>query len=256
MTQSKSIRFMAVKLLKIVCIVSTLLMLCLPWHSSRSADSAIVEMCPYSLSITEADIAHGREQVEKFLKDRPRAAPLLRRRQAVYNWIVRQFAGEYVGSRIFWRDSNFLSSDENFLSSYTLGAPGQPPTVTVLKTTNDGRLLDGELICARVIFELFNVRNGKAFNQAKLAAKTRKLTKSDFVLEIARLEYEAEQHTVHFYDSYWARPKPEPKASTFRQSYWYKPLPPNFEVWISQFSNKAAYPWSTYGIKYDLLMNR
>jgi len=48
------------------------------------------------------DLAHGKEQIELALADRPALKTLLIVDSALYDWIVRRLAGEFSGNRIYW----------------------------------------------------------------------------------------------------------------------------------------------------------
>ena len=53
-------------------------------------------------SIDPAALAHGEVQVRKMLADRPRMAEHVQKNDPLWNWAVRKFAGEDLGSPIDW----------------------------------------------------------------------------------------------------------------------------------------------------------
>jgi hypothetical protein len=52
--------------------------------------------------LSAEDLAWGETQVAQLLKDRPAMVPYVRKGDTLWTWTVRQFAGEYLGSRIRW----------------------------------------------------------------------------------------------------------------------------------------------------------
>jgi hypothetical protein len=52
--------------------------------------------------VTAADLAFGKKQVDQMMHDRPVMALLVKKGDVIYEWTVRQFAGESLGHRIMW----------------------------------------------------------------------------------------------------------------------------------------------------------
>ena len=52
----------------------------------------------------EADLAHGRRQLQEMLTDCPAMARYAEGADALYQWADRKFAGENLGERVYWDD--------------------------------------------------------------------------------------------------------------------------------------------------------
>jgi hypothetical protein len=202
---------------------------------------------PYMSSRSQEDLRHGEEQVEKMVCDRPKMAAWLKRGDPIWSWVAKQFAGADTGWRIYWISypSNDLPSS---CPSYCLGpAKGQSPAIYVRSD------LDGESTCAYAVFELFNVRSAPELGRITLAAMNGKISKEQFVLRRANLEYEATKETICFYKHFWQPHAAELGRETFERN-WHAPVDSTFEQWIAHYADHSSYPWNIYEKYYERII--
>jgi len=78
---------------------------------------AIHEVTPSHLVHLRAeDLEFGRQQVDQMMSDREEMRTYVEKNDVIYNWAVRQFAGEAAGQRIYWRAGSFIGYPAECLS--------------------------------------------------------------------------------------------------------------------------------------------
>lgn len=97
------------------------------------------------------DLAHGKEQIELALADRPALKTLLIVDSALYDWIVRRLAGEFSGSRIYW-----LPEEPDVV------VPGIMACHNVARDMSSAKIwvsaeLEPDYMLAALVFEILNV---------------------------------------------------------------------------------------------------
>jgi hypothetical protein len=218
----------------------------------------IVDFAPFSRALSAEDIGHGEDQLERVIRDRPSMEKYVSKGKPIWDWVTRQFAGEYVGVRIYWRDS--INPSNGQAIQWNLGSccippeHGQPGVITVA-VTEKGKILDGEQLWSHLIFELYNIRNAAAFKELEKEAAQSRVTKEQFIDQVARLEYKTLINRNLFYEKYWVRNTMEMGIEP-HPSNWGIPVAPTFEQWIHLFTDHAGYPWGPYGVLYDYLVVR
>lgn len=203
--------------------------------------------------VTAEDLKFGETQVDQMLDDRPEMAAYVQKDDSIWTWAVRQFAGESLGSRIEWTDYPQLlgtsSVTQDYFSLYTPPTAARYGTITV-NATKQGQRIQGEQMWAKVVFELFNIRNSPHALKLERAAYFRRLYKKQFVTDITMLEYGALKESVAFYKNVW-QPECEKKGIKTTDLYWDSPVPSTYSEWIEQFTDQSSWPWSVYNKMYD-----
>lgn len=107
-------------------------------------------------TLSEEDLAHGRQEIARLLRDRPVLADYVREGTPVWNWIVRRFAGEGGTGRIFWDAEPPVGFDGECVH----GRDGVQPAIRVGMRETSGNALGAPLSFQRtlsgVVFEFFN----------------------------------------------------------------------------------------------------
>jgi hypothetical protein len=217
------------------------------------------KFAPYSLSLSADDLKHGEQQIEQMIHDRPEMASYVQNGDPVWTWTSRQFAGEFIGSRIDWVNypSQYFAGRavaRDYTSFYIRPQNGRNGYITV-SAARIGSNRSGELMWARLIFELFNIRSAAASLEVQRQAARGKLSKDEFIRQITTLEYTALKESVSFYKTVW-QVDCQKKGIETHDVLWNSPVPASYKEWIDQFTDLFSYPWNVYGDMYDRLQVR
>jgi hypothetical protein len=165
--------------------------------SYRSSAILIAGYCGMLVvAVKAADFAHGREQVEKFIHDRPDTGVVINLRPAVKEQIAVLFADDGQGdsgkvNRVYWSNAEPVTSDaENSPSD-----DDHPTYVRVTKRPEHSAIDK----CSSLVFELHNVRNGRNFKALTSRIVRGGIAREDYVEDMVRLEFEALMKTKEFF---------------------------------------------------------
>ena len=144
-------------------------------------------------------LAHGRQQVEKMLADRPAIAQYADETAMLRSWAARKFAGEDMGSLVDWDPAPPLHSDAEHLApeGKQHGAILIEPKYT--EGPKEGQERSFEELWAGAVFELHNINNAKEFVRLHKEAEQGGMSKEDYVAAIVKPELRAAQQTRAFY---------------------------------------------------------
>ena len=195
------------------------------------------------------NILHGETQLQAILVDRPNMTSIVRKDDILWQWVVHKLAGEDIESPIFWQ----ANASPMFPIPTGVNAVHAYPT-----SKTEGRVWvknnsDSEAMWAGLVFELHNIKNGKAFQKIEEDAKHWRCTKEEYIRRYAELEYKAAKETVVFYNDIWV-PYCESKGIKPNPQLWFYYLPDTFEQWMDSFTNPNGYPWHPYSAYYDRLI--
>ncbi len=199
--------------------------------------------------MSKENILHGKEQLQQMVLDRPKMMQLVEKNDMIWQWVVNKFAGEDVQSPIFWK----ASSDKSFPIPTGVNAVHAYPTkrtegrIWVKNTSNS------EEMWAGLIYELHNIKNGKAFQTIEQDAKYWLCSRNQYIRRYAQLEYKAAQETIEFYKNIWL-PYCKSKNIKPNPQLWFYYLPDTFEKWMAGFTDPNGYPWHPYAAYYDRLV--
>jgi tetratricopeptide (TPR) repeat protein len=191
-------------------------------------------------------IKHGEEQIRQMLSDRPRLAELVTEGDALWNWVVRQFAGEGYGQPVFWDGTDEMSG---------FGAETRPidelGQIGIMIANDEQET--AERLLRRVIFELNNAGNWSEFQRIYDAVRRGQgVSRQEFNLQNMRGERRSVQRTRAFYLKLFlplmnSRGVQTSPAEWFCDSY----LLPGDDEAIAYA--KADLHWQYYSFHYDLL---
>src|SRR5262249_23961833 len=195
-------------------------------------------------------LRHGEEQIRKMLHDRPAMAEHVEPGSEVWNWAVRKFAGEDLGSPIDWDAEPPRKETDGQTHPMT---DTRPAAIHVAQRSSDGpadrELTFGELWAAAV-FELHNALESKSFVRLNEQALEGKLSREEYVIGYCDVEERSAQRTRAFYLSVflpWARSH---GIDTSPDEWYCNAFYRNRRELIASW--KADSRWEPYGIYYDL----
>jgi hypothetical protein len=203
-------------------------------------------------SLSAADLAFGKQQVERMVKDRPEMARYVRPTDPVWKYCQRAFAGEAIGQRVYW-DSALPDTDET--AAEHMGPVGNDPGYIRVREKyatgfQKGTPLTCEELWSSAVYELENIRGTKGFDALYKLACDGKLTREQWIRENTKLEYGACRRTAKLYRTLWlpvAKARGNPTVGT----EWFADAPSTYEGWISLYTDPNGYPWNDWGRYYD-----
>lgn len=203
-------------------------------------------------SLLQENLDHGTKQIREMIKDRPEMGLFVKEGDTIWNWTVRQFAGESTKCKIFWSPDELLQEKPpEYVSFVNMDSPEGPGSIMIRRYNKSGVPIDGERLWSACVFELLNAKYF-GLNQHKIHDDVYKmsLSKAEYIERITRCEYQARLETAAFYSKYW-RPYAETNSLTATDWYWRPNTPATYEEWMKQFTDPNAYPFDDYGNYYD-----
>ena len=201
-----------------------------------------------SKALSQADLVYGEKQTTRMLKDRPRMANYVSKGDPVWTWTVRQFAGEGLGARILW---NAVAPIDEHVRAYNSGPNDRRSFgLIAIREVDAGKPLSGEDQWSCAVFELYNIRNTKQFDETDKQAFAGKLTKEEFMRKFSTLEFNAGLSETSFYHTTWL-PHARKNNLTATDSCWGVEDPATYDEWIACFKDPSGYPYCWYGTFYD-----
>ena len=184
------------------------------------------------------DRAHGEKQISKMLSDRPEMAKFIKNGDPLWDWVVRQFAGEKTRTRIFWGGNFKSSSPRNYISETTFNTHDQIPYIRTLSSNRNGVAIDGEMLWCVVVYELINARRIDKFEISNQLHSTQFL-RDDLLRGVERDEYDSWLDTAAFYQKVWC-PHARKYNLTATEAYWRTNIPKvyNPTVWSHRFTEQ------------------
>jgi hypothetical protein len=167
-----------------------------------------------SKELTPEQLQWGEKQLRQMLKDRPSMAPYVHEGDDLWNWTVRQFAGETSHVEVRWDDTwpKERTSDRD-AGTYM----GPPDTLIHINVTANfmgtGSLIDqaqlkgtpksGPVLWYETIFELFNSQKSSRFIKVCQLALSGKIDRETFILEADLTENDTRNQAFQFYRKTW-----------------------------------------------------
>lgn len=217
--------------------------------------------------LTDELLAHGHRQVEAMLSDRIRMAAypsdqgtkLVKKSDPFYRFCVRKFAGEDVGSPIFWDKTlpKSSSAEHDPASPDSIGAIRIRPKINgQLSDRLNGRRKDFELLWYEAIYELNNSAAAIHFNSLQREVEKGNVDKEAYIRQMAKIEFKAIQSTRKFFEEHWVpwaikvKLRPTFQADLIGWQTKYE----SFEKWIALYTDKNSYPWVPYSAYHDSIV--
>jgi hypothetical protein len=211
------------------------------------------------------DLRFGEEQVRAMMHDRPEMSRCVSEGDALWKWAARQFAGEGVGTRVYWEKTEPPDIKYPAAHWHTYSRPYSENPLYFHRPYIEGFGLvrihsvkhdfpgSCEVLWACAVYELNNIQNTPGFQKVSEDAHAGKLTKEQFVRGYANLEWEAAHKTALFYRRMWL-PQSMRKNEATHPSWWQVGTPITFEAWMTTHADRSKYPWDCYSKYYDLLV--
>jgi hypothetical protein len=203
-------------------------------------------------NLSTADLAYGKEQMERLAKDRPELMRFILKDDPIWQFCVRAFAGAAIGERIKW--DNTLPERQGYRAESLGPYKGRSGFIRIRSNSDSaddrGRLLGCEELWACCVYEIENIRNHKAFMALFHRALAGKLSREEWIRGCSRLEYNALRRASKDFTTLWL-PLARTRQVTITDSFWGADIPPTYEEWISQYRDPDSYPWEVFGAYYD-----
>jgi hypothetical protein len=201
-------------------------------------------------TLSPQDLQFGEQQVQKLLIDRPQLAKILLKSEPIWPWVVRQFAGEAAGQRIYWNSSALSDKDFDYDSDHSAPEANEPGYIRLRKIDKYGQPMAAERLLAALVFECYNINSSPAFERVYQTALSGKLTQEQFIEQNAQIEFEAGRKTATFYRTVF-EPLARNRHYDTAPLYWEAESPTNYAAWRAQYTDRKGYPWSFWGKCYD-----
>ena len=195
------------------------------------------------------DLAYGEQQVMKMVRDRPQMRGYVRRGDPVWQYCVRQFAGEGIGSHIAWCDETPQLGEADSESPTRYQAARIRIRHYYDSGLSSGQERAGEDLWASAVFEFNNLRSYKQFDRLAWGVIEGNVSRQQFIIGYARIEYKTTRNMIRVYNGLW-RPSMEKQGIAY--SPWLcTQLPDTFEQSMAAYTDRSGYPWGWYGPEYD-----
>ncbi|MEM9302547.1 MAG: hypothetical protein AAGE01_10575 [Pseudomonadota bacterium] len=198
----------------------------------------------------EPDFEHGRTQVAAVLADRPGLAGVLIADDPLEVWLTARFAGVGGQQLVYWDDTPPPAGIE--AQHYHVPRT----TVRVHPVHQSGPMAwqskDAQDLWADLVFELYNVSQRPAFENAWAAVNAGEASLVQWLEEVARAEHRALLYSQAFYRTRW-RPWMRERELPHLGLRWRQlgAVPTQFETWIRRYGTGDGYPYRDYGRAYE-----
>jgi hypothetical protein len=202
--------------------------------------------------LTTSDLAHGRKQILKMVRDRPVMLQYVDENSPVYQWVLRGYAGALTGHRVDWNNDvsdlgNYNAQHES--ADVATHAYIQLSTVDAFSDPK-GKKLSCEALWAGVVFELINITHDVDFDKLDLDAQAGKVDRKTYIERGTRGEFEALRDTYVVYQRVWL-PWATHRKLAIDGAYWWSPQVETYEKWIAGYTDPKSYPWDSWGKDWD-----
>lgn len=234
------------------CIVTLTILLAISFltHEPLRASS------PETSNFHDSDTDHGDIQVSALVHDLPQLKDIIYKNNPIWKWLAQAFNYSINDLRIYWdpsptTKSNTFGGETQFLQS------SGTCFIRVDGTDKDGEFANvdkkAEEVLASLVFELNNAQHKNELLAVWQMALKGTLSKNQFILETARVEFESGRGVKSFLIDVWA---PFCKANHIESDcrLWWRFQSNTFDEWIKQYPVGSDYPWKIYGDQYDLLI--
>jgi hypothetical protein len=195
----------------------------------------------------------GTEQLTRLLHDRPELQSIVKTGNKISDWLVVAFGNRSQGITIHW-DGGPLSSSAPFDGESQWLDNDKNVYVRVGRYYRTGSSVGlerrPEEILFSIVFELNNVKYRQENLKIRELARAGAITRNDYVVAIAKCEYQALQETGEFYRNVWT-PFCVDAGFNSDPKIWITARDVTFDNWISQYPPDFYYPWRFYGAQYD-----
>lgn len=152
----------------------------------READ----EKPPYALDAFQ--LAWGKAQLQQMLKDRPAMAPYVKEGDDLWDWTVRQFAGQYLKEGVEWDPGN-PGGDFDSTAVGPNPSKGRKAFIQIspnyaIKTFHTGKPKTGPVLWWEAALEFCNLQNRYLFDSIDADARAGRIGRTDDAFEYMAVE--------------------------------------------------------------------
>ncbi len=161
---------------------------------------------PQKNQLTSAELAFGRSQLERMLRDRPAMSPYVREGDELWNWMIRQFAGEYVKGGIWWDARNPKPLWDAMSYDAVRGEKAHIQVSKnryISKDNHYGEPKTGPILWIETIFEIFNLKLSNLDYSTEILAKQGKISKEELVFKEMLKEEQTKRLANDFFNKTW-----------------------------------------------------
>ena len=162
-------------------------------------DKEALENPPYTLDSFQ--LSWGTAQIRRMLQDRPEMAKYVKEGDDLWNWTMRQYAGEYLKGGVRWDpgspDGAFDSTAVPAIPSKGQKAYIQNTQGYALKDFHTGEKKTGPVLWWEMMLEFSNLRNRFLFDSIDRDASAGKIGRADFAFEYMAVEDIATNNIAH-----------------------------------------------------------
>jgi hypothetical protein len=201
-------------------------------------------------------VNHGDVQVSTLVQDRPQLQDIIYRNNPIWKWLQNAFNYSNGGIKIYWdpgptMKANTFGGETEFLQDSGICF------IRVDRTYKEGDFIGvdkrAEEVLATLILELNNAQHRDENMKIWKMALEGKLTRNEFILACARLEFGSEQGVKQFLVGTWL-PFCESRHIQSDYQIWWMSHPGTFDDMMKFYPPGSDYPWKIYGDQYDQIV--
>ena len=196
--------------------------------------------------LTPDDKQHGAAEVASMIKDRQLLNAHGESARWLIEWTERQFAGESLGFRIDWN----ASAPKVSVAAHYGPRDGNNAQIMSRMTHLNGEPIQFEERWRGVIYECFNLRNTKSFEELQTLALKGELTKQEYVTQSVALENQAKRLVRKFYVTRFLPWAIETGVKT-TPGKWFCGDSTTASTIVQRTTDPSKYPWNSFGRRFD-----
>jgi hypothetical protein len=205
--------------------------------------------------VASADAAIAPEAVanlKALLEDRPELLTIMSPQDDVWTWLAIHFTNG--GWIIRW--SNEQTTLSHYLARHTYTTDWHP-VIFIARKLGNGAPIAPEAQLSGLVFELLNATHEHEFYDLTSRAVRGDLTRDEFVLANAKIEFSVCRKTQEFYHDVW-QPHVLRNHLSDGAGNWHLSVGNDFDKWIAYHRevSRDGYPDDVYGREYDAIMAR
>lgn len=193
----------------------------------------------------QSQLKAGKDQLCQMLSDRPVMREFVQPGDKLWQWTIRQFAGDAAGVPIKWSTTKLDKTDE-YIAENEYPTEGRAGYIRMRKTDAKGVPLSADTLWSSFVFECYNIGNGAKFQQVYIKALHSSCNENQWIEDNTRIEYDSYKKTRQFFDEV-IEPMARQRNIKVDSRLWGKTVPATYEEWIAIYQNRNEYPWSYWG---------
>lgn len=209
------------------------------------------------VSLTKDQLTWGESEFTQMLKDRPAMAPYVKKGDELWNWMVRQFAGEGGAGNVQWDSSN------PGWDAVSCGPNPEKNKLAWIKVTRnftqkgvrEGKPKSGAYLWANTFMEIFNIKNSKRIAKIDRRAWSGEIGREAFIVECYSVETDSGLDAYNFFKDVWVphceKMKLPYEDDILVEQYGEKMKPLNIEDNLGLLFRPGDHHYESYGKNYD-----